>query len=167
MSKGDVVNGKRRRTVQDDSREKQLAVLCGLQYVETREGPDAVDRDGNLYELKSTTRSGVSTARDVGPHTIREWRTKYWIFAVGEYYESGLEIESLYVAHPHVLEDRFSEIERQILSKYDPCMKVLDAARRAGVSPEILRIAEAVIDRGGRSITPKSLSGSYNNALTA
>ncbi len=64
--------------IQDSRRERELRELFALKDLELRRiGPDAIDEKGFEYELKSTTVSGVGIGRDVGLHTIREYRRKY------------------------------------------------------------------------------------------
>ena len=65
------------RKPQDRDREDALRKLFDL---ENRTGPDALDEMGRYYELKSTTRDRVSTARDVGPEHLKKWRKLNWIF---------------------------------------------------------------------------------------
>lgn len=141
--------------VQDNSREVLIANHCGLQINPSRSGPDAHDSAGNPFELKSTTRSGVSTARDVGLHTITEWRRKYWLVAAGYNYHSGYQITELYLAHPDDLEPRFSEIEQHVLSRLAPCEIVLEAARAAGVDSKILDGCSEIMERGATLNNPK------------
>ena len=58
------------RKPQDRDREDALRNLFELEAAnQNRIGPDAVDEAGHYFELKSTTRDRVSTARDVGPET--------------------------------------------------------------------------------------------------
>jgi hypothetical protein len=99
-----TLKGKDPVVVQDNLRENQIASHCGLVPTTNRSGPDAFDQNGNPFELKSGTKSGITTARDVGLHTIKEWRSKYWIIALGKNYATGFEMDSLYIAHPKDLE---------------------------------------------------------------
>lgn len=147
-------------TIQDDSREAQIALHCGLQQVIGRAGVDARDKNGYPYELKSATKRGISTARDVGLHTIDLWRKRYWIIAIGSsYIEEGgykkFEITALYIAHPDHLEERFSQIEQRIKDRLAPCEEVLKAAEAAGIEAEVLQKCRAVIERGVTLNNPK------------
>jgi hypothetical protein len=81
-------------TVQDDAREKELCNLFNLNWDpnHARAGTDAhldIPIAGGLqridFEVKSTTGSTVSTARDVGTGHIERWRCKHWIIG---FYES-------------------------------------------------------------------------------
>jgi hypothetical protein len=96
---------KEEATVQDDVREEQIAQFCGLKRTGKRAGADALDENENTYELKSATKSGVSTGRDIGLHTLAVYRSEYWIVAEGKNYKTSsgakrFEISSLHIAHP-------------------------------------------------------------------
>lgn len=74
----------RRRTVQDDLREQQLAAQLRLERSSSRMGSDARDEFGNRYELKTVTTSSVTTGRDIGvPYLNRLWQS-YLACARGE-----------------------------------------------------------------------------------
>jgi len=127
--------------VQDSGREEIVRLHCGLTKIPGRMAPaDAKDERGNPFELKSVTKSGVTTARDVGRHTIRGWRRKYWIIAHGRNLDEGFEMDALYVGHPDDLAPCFDRLEKRIEDDWEACETVLKAARRS-------RVKEAVIDR--------------------
>lgn len=70
---------------QDSQRESEMRQLFGLSKDKTegRSGTDAfLQLDGKLYlfELKSTSKESVTTARDFGPDHIKKWKDKHWIF---------------------------------------------------------------------------------------
>jgi hypothetical protein len=137
-------------TVQDNTRERKIAEAGDLKLSEQRAGTDAYDEFENPFELKSTTKGGVTTARDVGQHTIKIWRNEFWLIAEGINHKDdrGFEILSLYIAHPSDLESWFSQVEQNILAQLAPCQTVIEAARKAGVDPEAIRICENVVARG-------------------
>jgi hypothetical protein len=143
------------RTVQDDARERQIANYLGLCRTSGRAGPDAHDECGNPFELKSATKTGVTTARDVGPHTITEWRQKYWIVATGVNLESGFRCNAIYVAHPDDLEPRFRKIEQRLQGDWAHCESVLKVARDAHVSEESIKKVEYICSRGITLNNPK------------
>ncbi len=79
-------------TVQDDSRENELIQLFNLERPVnlTRSGTDAILSLNSLkipFELKSTTKTSVTTVRDFGPEHIKKWRGKHWLFG---FYEKGV-----------------------------------------------------------------------------
>lgn len=103
------------RKPQDRDREDALRSLFDLEQAnQNRTGPDACDEDGRYYELKSTTRDRVSTARDVGPEHLKKWRSLHWIFGRGQYTRKTFEFESTYVLTPTQMEPWFKLIEAKI-----------------------------------------------------
>lgn len=78
-------------TVQDDRRENELITLFKLEKPAnaTRSGTDAILNFANqqiAFELKSTTKSSVTTVRDFSPDHIKKWQGKHWLFG---FYEPG------------------------------------------------------------------------------
>jgi len=75
-----------------------------------REGNDAVDAEGNEYELKSVnialTRS-FSTHHHMNPGIISKYRQVDWIFAVYE----DIELKAIYRLTPRDLEPYFTKWE--------------------------------------------------------
>lgn len=71
---------------QDNEREFGQIELFGLSPHPGRLGHDATCDRGFKYELKTTTKTsgGISTARDLGPHKLDEWRGYYWIVTRGK-----------------------------------------------------------------------------------
>lgn len=85
------------KRVQDDGREKQLAEIFELQWqADSRIGPDALDENANAFELKSTTRQAVSTARDLGPRHIEKWKQRFWIIGRGKNYHDNFIFDRLF-----------------------------------------------------------------------
>lgn len=89
-------------TVQDDERERELVRMFNLEWdpAHQRAGVDAalcVDVDGRVHrfevEVKSSTGSTVSTARDVGMEHIQKWRRK--LFVIGFYSKEARRPELL------------------------------------------------------------------------
>jgi len=116
---------------------------------------DACDTSGNPYELKSATRQGVTTARDVGLHTVAGWRRKYWIIAVGRNLASGFTMDALYIAHPDDLEPFFCKLEGRLEADWGTCNTVLEAARAAHVTAETIDRAREICRRGITVNNPK------------
>lgn len=93
-----MVTGGRR--VQDDLREQQLAAELRLERSPSRIGWDARDEDDNRFELKTTTKSGVGTSRDVGLAFLQRLRTNYVIIAKGENTQYGFNVEEMWFMPP-------------------------------------------------------------------
>nr|WP_293097018.1 hypothetical protein [Okeania sp. SIO2F4] len=81
-------------TVQDDPRENELIQLFNLERPVnlTRSRTDAILILNELkipFELKSTTKTYVTTVRDFRQEHIKKWRGKHWLF---RFYEKGGKI---------------------------------------------------------------------------
>ena len=141
--------------VQDIARQTQVANHCDLKETGTRSGVDAYDSHGNPYEIKTATRPSVSTGRDVGLHTLKDWRSRYWVIAIGRNLRGqGFVMDRLYVAHPSDLEPFFAKLENALLAKAAVRDEVVDAARGAGVSEQTLEAAKSIMDRGMTTNNP-------------
>ena len=114
---------KEKAQVQDQSREAQMIRMLGLKAREGRMGHDAEDDQGRKFELKSTTKSGFGTARDVSVSMIAKWRKLHWVFAKGTNYEDGFEIESMYLCTADMMKERFDVMEK----KFEPDMAIQNA----------------------------------------
>ena len=105
---------------QDNHREEMMAAICGLRLEKSRMGKDAKDSFGNIFELKSSTKSNntLSTARDVSLRTIVRWENQYWIAAKGQEYKLNIgkrfSISEMYLIHPHYLIDQFLPIKKKL-----------------------------------------------------
>ncbi len=140
--------------VQDNSREAFMAAYCGLKGSGKRSGTDVCDEAGNVFELKSTSGEHVSTARDVGQHTLATWRGQYWIISVGKNFKGSWMTRELYIAHPDDLEPFFSEIEARLKRDAEAASEILKAAETVGVSPETIRRADYLLRRGATMNNP-------------
>lgn len=90
--------------VQDDERENHLVRLFNLTVPEDRRRDETdayLDIDGRLvpFELKSTSRSSISTVRDFGPDHVRKWEGLHWIF--GFFTPDGENLRHCHYASPH------------------------------------------------------------------
>lgn len=104
--------------VQDDERETAMRQLFNLKVAPER---SRADIDAFLsyrsqtfnFELKSTTGSGFSTVRDLGPDHLAKWRNGlHWLFAV--YDKSGEELQYCYYASPTDMEPWYASMEQYI-----------------------------------------------------
>lgn len=119
--------------VQDDERERELVRVFNLDWdsAHQRGGADAlldVRIDGKTYqfevEVKSTTGTTVSTARDVGMDHIQKWRKM--IFVIGYYTKEARrpELKSCLCLTPVDMEPWIASIEQKISTDF----KIADKA---------------------------------------
>ena len=88
----------------------QVLLITGLSDLPEREGNDAVDEDGNEYELKSVNISltkSFSTHHHINPTIIEKYRKVDWLFAVYR----GIEILEIYKLAPTDLEPYYTKWE--------------------------------------------------------
>ena len=81
----------------------QVLLITGLRRVVGREGNDAVDDDGQEYELKSVNialTKSFSTHHHMNPTIISKYRKVPWIFAVYR----GIELLEIYRLEPSDME---------------------------------------------------------------
>jgi len=94
----------------------QVLILLGLRISPGREGNDAVDSDGNEYELKTINRAlnknaGVTTHHHLNKDIIEKYRkVKAWYIAMYE----GIELVEIYRVDPSILEPLFNEWEKRV-----------------------------------------------------
>jgi hypothetical protein len=124
------------RKPQDRDREDVLRNLFDLQQAnQNRIGPDAIDEAGHYYELKSTTRDRVSTARDVGAEHLKKWRKLNWIVGRGQYVGKKFTFEKTYVLTPIQMEPWFSLIEAKVTQDDDLFSRALNVLETSGFTP--------------------------------
>lgn len=130
--------------------------LLGLNKSDSgRSGPDAVDTAGNEFELKSATKQGVTTARDVGLHTFDKWRRRYWVVAKGKNRHSGFDIEDIYFLAPSHLEDWMQDLERKIQSDHDLLERVIGLLSTRQLGEEDVKRLRYLVRRGATRNNPK------------
>ncbi len=94
----------------------QVLILLGLRISPGREGNDAVDAEGNEYELKTINRAlnknaGVTTHHHLNKDIIEKYRmVKAWYIAIYE----GIELIEIYRVQPEILEPLFQEWEKRV-----------------------------------------------------
>ena len=97
----------------------QVLILLGLQISPGREGNDAVDDEGNEYELKTVNRSlrknaGITTHHHLTKDILDKYRAvKAWYIA---FYE-GIELKEIWKVLPEHLEEKFNEWETKAESQ--------------------------------------------------
>lgn len=88
----------------------QVALTTGLKILSGREGNDAVDDQGNEYELKSLNVLLVrsfSTHHHMNPTIIAKYRLVDWVFAIYE----AIELKAIYLLEPADMEPFYRKWE--------------------------------------------------------
>ena len=94
----------------------QVLILLGLKMLPGREGNDAIDADGNEYELKTVNISGKPGAGITTHHHLnldildKYRRVKAWYIALYK----GIELQEIYRISPAELEPVFAQWEQKI-----------------------------------------------------
>lgn len=86
----------------------QVLLVTGLKNLNNRLGNDAVDEEGNEYELKSLNSNltkSFSTHHHLNPIIIEKYRKVKWVFAVYE----GIELKQIYLLNPEDLDFYFEK----------------------------------------------------------
>lgn len=86
----------------------QVILITGLEVLPGREGNDAIDSDGNEYELKSVNiklTKNFSTHHHMNPTIIGKYRKVSWIFAVYE----GIKLLEIYKLQPSQMKFYFAK----------------------------------------------------------
>ncbi|MEO8677418.1 MAG: restriction endonuclease [Vicinamibacterales bacterium] len=91
----------------------QVLLITGLKNLKGREGNDAIDEDGNEFELKSVNLSltaSFSTHHHLNPVILEKYRAvEAWYFAV----YLGIELQVIYRMPPNLLEPYFQKWEEK------------------------------------------------------
>ncbi len=91
----------------------QVLILLGLKISPGREGNDAIDTEGNEYELKTVNRAlnknaGITTHHHLNKDILRKYRSvKAWYIALYE----GVILQEIYKLPPILLEPLFQQWE--------------------------------------------------------
>lgn len=93
----------------------QVLILLGLRISPGREGNDALDTEGNEYELKTINKllsRSVTTHHHLNLDILAKYRSvKAWYIAVYE----GIVLKAIYKVNPAALEVKFSYWESRII----------------------------------------------------
>lgn len=95
----------------------QLAIAVGLDIVPGRRGPDACDRSGNEYELKTLDIGrgvkGFSTNHHLHSGTIERYRSRRFIFATYK----DITLQEAYLVMPDAMEPVFDRWEVMLCNR--------------------------------------------------
>lgn len=98
----------------EDNNIRLLSVLInfpGLKILPQRNGNDAVDKDGNEYEIKTTTTRYFSTSHHVNLNLLEKYRNTSWIFAL---FDSEGVLDKVYKASPDKMRYYFDMWETRL-----------------------------------------------------
>jgi len=113
-------NKTKKTQIQDDVREDMLKKIFSLKDSgEGRMGADAIDDKKRRYELKSGSKKMVTTARDVGLHTIKKWREKHWLVGFGKVKQNKFLFDEIFYLSPNDMEPFYQKIENKIQPDLD------------------------------------------------
>ena len=91
----------------------QTLLILNLRSTRSREGNDAIDDEGNEYELKTVNillTSSFSTHHHINPTILHKYRkVKAWYFSIYQ----GIELVEIYRMEPSDLECYFTRWEEQ------------------------------------------------------
>jgi hypothetical protein len=114
--------------VQDDVRERKLIELFGLVSGDgNRIGVDAFDTFGNPFELKTTSKKSVSTARDLGIDHLDKWSKRYWIIATFDAATS--DFERFFFLAPEHMRGWYDKIRARLKRDHDLSALALNDSR--------------------------------------
>jgi len=131
--------------IQDDHREDVLIAQFNLiKYSDHARGVyDASDHNHNKYELKSTTTTTVSTARDFSDNHIARWRSQYLI--IGQWKESSQSYTHIHFLAPVHMEGWIQTIEKKINQRKNIAERILQSNIAIG---EEYKILKKMLERG-------------------
>ena len=95
----------------------QVLILLGLRISPGREGNDAIDIDGNEYELKTINRAlnknaGITTHHHLNQDILKKYRAvTAWYIAIYE----GVKLQEIYKVRTIILEPLFQQWEQKII----------------------------------------------------
>lgn len=116
----------------------QVLILLGLRISPGREGNDAIDAEGNEYELKTINRAlnknaGITTHHHLNKDILRKYRdVQAWYIAIYE----GIELIEIYKVLPLTLEVKFKEWEIKLEKQ--------DSINNPKISMKLVRQGELV-----------------------
>lgn len=149
-----------KKIVQDNLREQEMIRLFGLIGGVGRDGVDATDEFGREYELKTTSKGGVSTARDAGYNHLDKWKPRYWLIGDFENRSEGFHFKQFYLLTP----DRMAGWYEKIRDRLDASTRIKDqiiAFLRAAKAPEELIAAGAKLLSDGALLNDPNIPKGY------
>ena len=143
-----------KNSIQDDVRELAQIEHFGLiqHDLGSRGAYDATDKNGNRYELKTTSRDAVATSRDAGMRHIERWRNEYWIISFWNR-ESDTLGESYFLT-PENMEEWIASIEFKIAERLN-LMDRIKQMIKVSMSKYELDLFDRCTERAGTLNAPQ------------
>ncbi len=86
----------------------QMCLILGLRVLAPREGNDAIDEEGNEYEMKTVNllrTDQFTTHHHLNPVIIEKYRKVDWIFATYE----AIELKEIFLLRPAAMEHGYQK----------------------------------------------------------
>ena len=148
--------------VQDDQREADLAELCELTRPGGRIDVDAFDcvvPIPNPFELKTTSKGGVSTARDLGYKHLEKWSKRYWIIADFIKHAQGYTFTTIWFLAPEHMAEWFQTIRERLDRDRDVTERAVVAMIAGGLSNEDIERIRYLCSEGAKLNDPNIPKG--------
>jgi hypothetical protein len=113
----------------------------------SRLGADAWDHLGHPFELKTTSKGSVSTARDLSLKTLDTYATRYWVVTRGKNFADGFHSEATYFLAPEHMEGWYAKIRSRFEGDLALIAKVMPLVEHA-LSPNEIDHLKRVLDKG-------------------
>jgi len=136
-----------RKIVQDDLRQAYMIDLFKLRGVEDREGVDAYYNDYK-FELKSTSKGSVSTARDLGYNHLEKWESQYWIIGNFHNTTSGFQFDNFYLITPNRMMPWYEKIKEKLDKDKLLCDYVINVLKKQQIDQHVIIRTEKIMSDG-------------------
>jgi hypothetical protein len=136
-----------RKIVQDDLRQDHMIDLFKLRGVEDREGVDAYFNDF-AFELKSSSKGSVSTARDLGYNHLNKWKSRYWLIGNFHNTTSGFTFDNFYLITPERMMPWYEKIKEKLDKDKLICDYVISVLKKQHVDHHVLVRTEKLMSDG-------------------
>ena len=100
---------------------------------------DAFDKFDNPYELKTTSKGGVSTARDLGYNHLDKWAKRYWIIVDFKKTIDSHDFINFWFMAPRHLQGWFDKIRARLDLDREITERAEKSMRLGGASDEDIR----------------------------
>jgi hypothetical protein len=143
-------NKKSKRSVRQDRKgEVAVSKLFDLKLNPNRMAKeDAFDEYQNPYQLKASTKAGVSTNRGFGPTTVQNLRNIYIVISWGKSYSNSFLVERTFFLAPYHINPWLDEKVAHFKIQIDEAQRVIDTCRNSGFDEDRLTRLEKRLHNG-------------------